>query len=115
MNKEQLIIKTAQKRKTPYRDVTNCLNDMIEVITEELKKGNDVAIAGLGIFRAKKRAQTKKILPNNGNGPGKGGKKVVFNVPEKRYVKFILSPRIKLDRAEDSVRISRPKEKKVKE
>lgn len=115
MNKEQLIIKIARKRKMPYKDVTNCLNDMIEEMAEAFENGNDVTIAGLGIFRVKKRAQTTKILPNNGNGPGKGGEKIVFNVPEKRYVKFILSPRIKLDKAEDSVRISKPKGKKSKE
>lgn len=111
MNKEQLIVKIARKKKMTYKEVADCLDGMIETLAEAFESGNDVTIAGLGIFRIKKRSQTKKVLPNNGNGPGKGGEKIVLNIPEKKHIKFSLSSRIKLNKPEDLSVSSLPERK----
>lgn len=111
MNKEQLISKVAQKRRTPYKVVRNCLNDIIEVLVEAFESDTNVAITGLGTFQVKKRAPTKRILPNNGKGPGKGGDKVVLTVPEKRCIKFNPSPHINRYYSENPPHNSQPERK----
>lgn len=59
---------------------------VIEAITNTLKKGDDVSIAGLGIFTAKMRAARQARNPRTGE---------MVNVPAMKVPKFKASKHLK--------------------
>jgi len=67
MNKAELIEKLAEKYGAPSKaEAGRALEAFIEIVKEELKKGNEVAIGGFGTFRAKKRAARTARNPRTG-------------------------------------------------
>lgn len=66
MNKQQLVEAMALNAKTTKAEAERVLNAFIETVTKEVKKGNKVAVAGLGSFEKVKRAARKGINPSTG-------------------------------------------------
>lgn len=79
ITKKQLVERIATKLKMPRADVKNCLQEFLEQIIQELKKGNRLEFRDFGVFdiktRAARQAQNPKTLAR-------------VNVPAKRAVKF---------------------------
>jgi DNA-binding protein HU-beta len=67
MNKAQLIEKLAEKAKACSKaEVARILDAFVETVTEALKKGEEVAIAGFGTFVAKTRQARTGRNPKTG-------------------------------------------------
>ncbi len=64
---------------TTKADAERAVESMIDSIVSELKKGNDVSIAGLGIFKTKMRAARQARNPRTG---------ATVQVPSMRVPKF---------------------------
>jgi DNA-binding protein HU-beta len=56
MKKNDFIKAVAAEAKLSQDSVSNVLNTMIDVITRELKSGNEVNITGFGSFKVSERA-----------------------------------------------------------
>ncbi|MFA5061733.1 MAG: HU family DNA-binding protein [Patescibacteria group bacterium] len=65
MNKADLAQAIAEKLNLPKRQTEDTLNSMVEVITDMLKKGEEVVLTGFGAFSAKKRAARQGVNPQN--------------------------------------------------
>ena len=104
MNKEQLIAKAARRGGMTQREVRNSLNAVIETLVEAFENDIDVAIAGLGTFQVKKRSNVKKYLPKDGKGPVKGvkGDRVMYDISDRRVIKFNPAPYIRREYPEDN-------------
>jgi len=79
MNKAELSEKIAEKIGATKADGERAVEMMIDSITSELKMGNEVSIAGLGIFSAKMRAARTARNPRTG---------APIQVPAMRVPKF---------------------------
>ena len=66
MNKGELIKVMAKKADFTEKDATIAYNAFIETITEALKSGDKVALAGFGTFEPKKRMERIFVSPSNG-------------------------------------------------
>jgi len=66
MNKAALAEAIAEKIGTSKADAERAVETMIESITNTLKEGEEVSIAGLGIFSAKMRAARTARNPRTG-------------------------------------------------
>tara|TARA_B100000073_G_scaffold210136_1_gene174414 strand:- start:2611 stop:2886 length:276 start_codon:yes stop_codon:yes gene_type:complete len=66
MNKKDLATVLAEKHNLKKSQVLELLNDQIDIIEEELKKGNEVRYSGLGTFFTKERAGSKGRNPQTG-------------------------------------------------
>ena len=61
MNKTELVAAIAEKTELTKKDSEKALKAFIDVVTEELKKGEKVQIVGFGTFEvAKRNARTGK-------------------------------------------------------
>ena len=56
MNKTELIAATAEKANLSKKDTEAAVNAVIDVITEALKKGDNVQLVGFGSFETRERA-----------------------------------------------------------
>ncbi|MHB8831091.1 MAG: HU family DNA-binding protein [Patescibacteria group bacterium] len=65
MNKAELINVIAEKVGVTKKQAEDMIEFLVETITEELKKGNEVTIAGFGQFLAKRRAGRMGVNPQN--------------------------------------------------
>lgn len=65
MNKAELIKKVAAKEEVAQAEVSKIINTLVEVITDELKEGNKITIAGFGTFEAKESAERIGRNPRN--------------------------------------------------
>jgi len=63
MNKAELINVIAEKIGVTKKQAEDMIEFLVETITEELKKGNEVTIAGFGQFLAKRRAGRMGVNP----------------------------------------------------
>lgn len=79
MNKADLIDAIRDSLNCTRADAERAVELMIELIGKTLKKGNEVSIAGLGIFQAKTRAARTGRNPRTGE---------VIKVPAMRVPKF---------------------------
>ena len=80
MNKAELIEKLAEKYGACSKaEAGRALDAFVEIVKDELKKGGEVAIAGFGTFKAKKRAARTARNPKTGE---------TIQVPEKVVPKF---------------------------
>ncbi|AZG68793.1 HU family DNA-binding protein [Mycoplasma struthionis] len=64
MNKKELIIKTSQISGYQQTTVEAVLDEVITIITDEIKSGNTVSISGWGLFSSKQvegRTRTHNI------------------------------------------------------
>lgn len=55
MNKTELVAAMAEKAGLTKNDAAKALNAYVDVIREQLQKGEDVALVGFGTFSAVKR------------------------------------------------------------
>lgn len=79
MNKAALAEKVAEKLGTTKADGERAVECVIDAITHTLKAGEEVSIAGLGIFEAKMRAARTARNPRTGEP---------IQVPAMRVPKF---------------------------
>ncbi len=63
MNKDELIEFTSRKVKLTKTDCLNCLNAIIDLISEVLKRGGEVKISGFGKFEPRIYHERKGINP----------------------------------------------------
>jgi len=70
MNKTELIAAIAEKTELSKKDSEKALKAFIEVVTEELKKGEKIQLVGFGTFEVAERAardgrnpQTGEVMP----------------------------------------------------
>lgn len=69
MNKTELITAMSEKSDLSKKDVAAAVEAFVEVVTEELKKGEKIQLVGFGTFEVSKRAartgrnpQTKETI-----------------------------------------------------
>ena len=79
MNKQDLADKGPGVLGTTRADAERAVESMIDGIVSELKKGGEVSIAGLGIFKTKMRAARTARNPRTG---------ATVQVPTMRVPKF---------------------------
>lgn len=79
MNKTELISAMAEKSGLSKVDSKKALEAFMESVSEEVKKGEKVALVGFGTFSVTQRAARKGINPKT---------KAVINIPAKKSVKF---------------------------
>ena len=69
----------AEKHEIPKKQSEALLNDMVDLITKHLKKGDRIRFAGLGILQVRKRAARMGRNPATGEAIKiKASKKVAF-------------------------------------
>ena len=66
MNKEELIAAIAEKAELERDDAKKALNAFIEVVGDELKKGEKIQIIGFGTFEVSERAAREGRNPQTG-------------------------------------------------
>ncbi len=63
MNKAELIVAVSAKSGLPKKDAEKAVLASLDIITEELKKGDKVQLVGFGTFEARDRAARKGVNP----------------------------------------------------
>lgn len=66
MNKAELVSAIAEKTELSKKDAEKALKAFIDVVTEELKKGEKVQLVGFGTFETSKRAAREGRNPHTG-------------------------------------------------
>lgn len=79
MNKADIIAKVHETLGSSKADAERAVETIIDSITDSLKKGQEVSIAGLGIFSAKMRPARQGRNPRTGES---------IEVPAMRVPKF---------------------------
>jgi DNA-binding protein HU-beta len=81
MTKSQLVTKLAETGELSRKQIDELLNGLVDTITKSVKKGENVKIPGLGIFRLRKMKARMGRNPQTGEAikiPAR--KKVGFSV-----------------------------------
>ena len=63
MNKTELVAAMAEKAELSEKDAEGALKAFIDVVTDELKKGEKVQLVGFGSFEVSERAAREGINP----------------------------------------------------
>ncbi len=63
MNKGELVTALSEKTQVSKKAAETSLNALIEIITDELKKGGKIQLVGFGTFETRKRAARKGRNP----------------------------------------------------
>jgi len=63
MNKAELIAAMTEKTDIAKKDCEKALNAFVDVVTEELQKGDKVSLVGFGTFDVRERAERKGRNP----------------------------------------------------
>ncbi len=79
MNKTELIAAIAERTELSKKDSEKALKAFIEVVTEELKKGEKIQLVGFGTFEVADRAARDGRNPQTGE---------VMPIPASRAPKF---------------------------
>jgi DNA-binding protein HU-beta len=79
MNKRKLVEAVASRTKNPKTLVEEVLHGLLEVIQEEIAKGEDVTLMGFGTFLPGVRKASQGYNPHTGSR---------IDVPEMRLPKF---------------------------
>ena len=66
MNKKELVAAIAEKAEIKKVDAEVALNAIVEVISNELSNGEEVALSGLGKFEVRERAARSGRNPQTG-------------------------------------------------
>ena len=66
MNKTELVSAMAKENKLAKKDVEAVLKSFIDVVSDELKKGEKVQLVGFGTFEVSKRAAREGRNPQTG-------------------------------------------------
>ena len=56
MNKAELVAAVAEKAELTKKDAEKAVKAFVDVVTEELKKGEEVQVVGFGTFKVAERA-----------------------------------------------------------
>ena len=67
MNKTELVAAIAEQAEISKKDAEKAVKAFVEVITEELKKGEKVQLVGFGTFEVTSRAAREGRNPQTGN------------------------------------------------
>lgn len=67
MNKTELVAAIAEKAELSKKDSEKALTAFVEVVTEELQKGEKVQLVGFGTFEVSKRAAREGRNPQTGD------------------------------------------------
>lgn len=62
MNKTELIATIAERTELSKKNAEKALNTFLDVVVEELKKGEKIQLVGFGTFEAAKVAERKGII-----------------------------------------------------
>jgi DNA-binding protein HU-beta len=65
MNKAELSQVLSEKQNVSKKEAEDMINAITDVITETLKKGEEVVLTGFGAFSAKQRAARVGVNPQN--------------------------------------------------
>jgi DNA-binding protein HU-beta len=65
MNKAELAQALAEKLSVSKREAEDFLNTFVEMVTSNLKKGEEVVLTGFGAFSSKLRAARTGVNPQN--------------------------------------------------
>jgi DNA-binding protein HU-beta len=79
MNKQDLSAAVADSTSLTKADSTKAVDAIFDVITQALKRGDDVRLAGFGTFRVAKRAARTGRNPQTG---------AAINIPASKQPKF---------------------------
>ncbi len=86
MTKEEFVAKLAQAGKVTKKQADDIFSTFVEMLAASLKKGERVALPGLGVFSVvQKKART-------GRNPGTGA---AIKIPARKAVKFSVSSVLK--------------------
>ncbi len=86
MTKEDFVVKLAQAGKVTKTQADGIFSTFVEMLAASLKKGDRVALPGLGVFSVvQKKART-------GRNPGTGA---AIKIPARKAVKFSTSSTLK--------------------
>ena len=66
MNKTELIAAVAEQAELSKKDSEKALKAFVDVVTEELKKGEKIQIVGFGTFEVSERAAREGRKPQTG-------------------------------------------------
>ncbi len=86
MKKSDFIQAVAEKAGLSKKDTQKAIDAALDVITEALKKGDDVAFIGFGTFTTTMRAAREAKVP---------GTNKVVKVPATKVVKFKVGKKLK--------------------
>ena len=65
MNKTELVAAMAEQTNLSKKDAEAALKAFIDVVSEELKKGEKVQLVGFGTFEVSERAASEETLRND--------------------------------------------------
>ena len=66
MNKTELVAAVAEQADTSKKDAEKVLKAFVDVVTEEMKKGEKVQLVGFGTFEVSERAAREGRNPQTG-------------------------------------------------
>ena len=66
MNKAELVAAVADKAELTKKDAEKAVKAFVDVVTEELKKGEEVQVVGFGTFKVAERAARGGRNPHTG-------------------------------------------------
>ena len=66
MNKTELVAAVAEQADISKKDAENVLKAFVDVVTEEMKKGEKVQLVGFGTFEVSERAAREGRNPQTG-------------------------------------------------
>ena len=66
MNKADLVAAIAERTEVSKKDAEKALKAFVDVVTEELKKGEKIQLVGFGTFEVSERAAREGRNPANG-------------------------------------------------
>lgn len=66
MNKTELVAAIAKAAEVPKKDAEKTLKAFVDVVTDELKKGNKIQLVGFGTFEVSERAAREGRNPQTG-------------------------------------------------
>lgn len=79
MNKKQLVKKLSQKTGLTLAQSNDFLNSVLDIVSDTLKKKEDVMLRGFGSFMIKERKQRQTMSLNT---------REMITIPQKDIVKF---------------------------
>ncbi len=86
VNKDMLVHAIVDKTELSKKDVEAMIEAMIDVVTDELRKGNKVTLTGFGTFRVSQRAERQGINPQT---------KAAITIPAMTVPKFTAGKSLK--------------------
>lgn len=66
MNKSELVAAMAEKAEMSKKDTMTALDALLEVVSEQLEAGNEVALTGFGTFKTRVQAARTGRNPQTG-------------------------------------------------